>query len=81
MAVVNNKPYIAFDGNVKRVVSRFFALNYDENSENLKFKLIHPFQLIPHTFVLILLLEKKLVRYLQFFSLLIILGRTMCCLL
>ena len=24
-----------------------------ENSENLKFKLIHPFQLIPHTFVFI----------------------------
>jgi len=36
MAVVNNKPHIAFDGNVKRVVRRFFALNYEENSENLK---------------------------------------------
>tara|TARA_B100000579_G_C22789776_1_gene833838 strand:- start:68 stop:1087 length:1020 start_codon:yes stop_codon:yes gene_type:complete len=36
MAVVHNKPYIAFDGNVKRVMSRFFGINYDENSENLK---------------------------------------------
>ena len=32
MAVVHNKPYIAFDGNVKRVMSRFFGINYDENS-------------------------------------------------
>ncbi len=36
MAVVNNKPYIAFDGNVKRVLKRFFALNIDDSSKNLK---------------------------------------------
>ena len=36
MAVVNNKPHIAFDGNVKRVLKRFFGLNIDENSKNFK---------------------------------------------
>tara|TARA_B100000029_G_C17380575_1_gene889539 strand:- start:103 stop:993 length:891 start_codon:yes stop_codon:yes gene_type:complete len=36
MAVVHNKPHIAFDGNVKRVVKRFFGLNIDDSSKSLK---------------------------------------------
>ena len=35
MAIVNNKPYIALDGNVKRLFKRFFLLPELENKKNL----------------------------------------------
>ena len=34
MAVVNNKPYIAFDGNVKRVFSRLLNKNIEKYVQN-----------------------------------------------
>ena len=37
MAIVHKKPHIAFDGNVKRLTKRFFALNTIESSQSLKF--------------------------------------------